>query len=127
MQLFHPLTYYLILWAVFTYYHTNMVLDDRMEGGGILGRLVFPLSSSIYSLGTLCFYIWLFTIKWYYPFQVFFYSLLGLIIFFIVEFFIIVNIFKVSSGNYRILISWLGVFAFPFLAYQIVAGIPLIK
>jgi hypothetical protein len=101
-----------------------MVLN---EGGGSFGRLVFPLSSLIYSLGTTCFYIWLFTIKWYYPFQIIFYSLLCNSILFVVEFFIIVNVFKVSSGNYRILISWLGVFAFPFLTYQIVTGIPLIK
>lgn len=127
MQPFHPLTYYLILWAMFTYYHTNMVFNDRMEGGGILGRLVFPLSSSIYSFGNLCFDIWLFTIKWYYPFQIFLYLLVGMIVFFVVEFYVIVKIFRVDSENYRILISWLGVFVFPFLTYQIVTGILLIK
>ncbi|WP_231948475.1 hypothetical protein, partial [Phormidesmis priestleyi] len=53
------------------------------------GNLIFHLSSLIYGFGLLGFYIWLFTIKWYYPLQIFLYTTTGDIIFFAAEAFIV--------------------------------------
>ena len=123
MPLFNPLTYYFFIWSVFGfYYHTRLRMDREQV---TWGNLNFHLSSLIYGFGLLGFYIWLFTIKWYYPLQIFLYTTTGDIIFFAAEAFIVKKLLSMST--YMSLMSWLSVLACPFLSYLIVTGMLAIK
>jgi len=123
MPLFNPLTYYFFIWSVFGFHYSRSLRMDREPV--TWGSLIFHLSSLIYGFGLLGSYIWLFTIKWYYPLQIFLYTSMGDIIFFAAEAYIFKKL--LSRSIYTCLMSWLSVLACPFLSYLIVTGMLAIK